>query len=331
MQKVLFMLLFLSKICLSQTTIKRADLFVRDPFILTDKRTKTYYLYASAKDTSIMPNGSNGVVVYTSKDLNNWKNPKPVFEIDNNSWASPRHGAWAPEVHFYKGKYYLFVTLSNPDKPLPNDKGRNMPMRGTAILVSDTPDGIFKPLKNEPHTPAYWMALDGTFFIENGQPYMVYCHEWVQIETGTFERVKLSKNLENREGVSKTMFKVTDAAWVKSITAKPYNATGFVSDGAWFYRTKTGKLLMLWSSFSSLGYTVGIVQSSNGKLTGQWIQQKEVLYCNNGGHAMLFKTFDGRLMMTLHQPNSGTIRARIFEIEDLGHTLKIKNEMPFGD
>ncbi len=329
MLKNICLLLFFTKSIFAQNTTKRADLFVRDPFILTDTKTKTYYLYASAKDTTLMPNGNNGIVVYTSKDLNHWESPKPVFEIPNDSWASPRHGAWAPEVHFYKGKYYLFVTLSNPEKPLPNDKGRNMPMRGTTILVSDKPDGIFTPLKNEPHTPADWMSLDGTLFIENGQPYLVFCHEWVQIETGTFERIKLSKNLKNTEGVAKTIFKVTDANWVKSINAKPYNATGFVSDGAWFYRTKTGKLLMLWSSFSSCGYTVGIAESSNGKLTGAWKQQQDVLYCNNGGHAMLFKTFEGRLMMTLHQPNSGNIRARIFEMEDLGNTIKIKNEMPF--
>lgn len=326
--KYLFLLfLLLGNTVFAQKSIKRADLFIRDPFILADKKTQTYYLYSSARDTTMMPNGNNGIAVYKSKDLENWEGPSCVFEIPNDWWASPRHGAWAPEVHFYEGKYYLFATFTNPERLLPNDKGRKMPTRGTSILVSDKPDGVFKPVKKTAHTPADWMSLDGTLFIENGQPYLVYCHEWIQVDDGTFEMLKLSKNLENTEGVSKTLFKATDAAWVKSIHAKPYNADGFVTDGAWFYRTKTGKLLMLWSSFSSEGYTVGIAESSNGKIGGQWKQQKDVLYCQDGGHAMIFKAFDGRLLMTLHQPNSGKIRARIFEIDDLGQTLKIKNEI----
>ena len=46
----------------------------------------------------------------------------------------------------------------------------------------------------------------------------------------------------------------------------------------------------------------------------------------HGGHGMIFHTFDGRLCLVLHAPNSpsGAERAHIFEIEDLGHTLKLK-------
>jgi hypothetical protein len=45
---------------------------------------------------------------------------------------------------------------------------------------------------------------------------------------------------------------------------------------------------------------------------------------------MLFNTFDGRLAMVIHQPNRRVERARFFEIEDLGHTLRIKEEIsPF--
>jgi len=43
---------------------------------------------------------------------------------------------------------------------------------------------------------------------------------------------------------------------------------------------------------------------------------------------MIFKTFDGRLVMAIHQPNSGVIRARLFELEDVGPTLRIKREIP---
>jgi len=41
---------------------------------------------------------------------------------------------------------------------------------------------------------------------------------------------------------------------------------------------------------------------------------------------MLFTTFDGRLMMVLHSPNGREARPRIFDMEDIGETLKIIQE-----
>ena len=40
---------------------------------------------------------------------------------------------------------------------------------------------------------------------------------------------------------------------------------------------------------------------------------------------MLFKTFDGRLMLVLHQPFNNA-RGKLFEIEDTGDTLRIKRQ-----
>jgi len=51
------------------------------------------------------------------------------------------------------------------------------------------------------------------------------------------------------------------------------------------------------------------------------------LYSNDGGHAMVFTTFDGRLMMVLHSPNNRDSRPHIFEMEDTGNTLQIINEL----
>ena len=43
---------------------------------------------------------------------------------------------------------------------------------------------------------------------------------------------------------------------------------------------------------------------------------------------MLFTDFEGRLCLVLHSPNSpgGKERAKIFEVEDFGHTLRVKGE-----
>jgi hypothetical protein len=69
---------------------------------------------------------------------------------------------------------------------------------------------------------------------------------------------------------------------------------------------------------------VGIAVSESGRLAGPWVQQAEPIYADDGGHPMLFSTFDGKLMMTLHSPNSGADqRIHFFEMEDTGETLRI--------
>ena len=82
---------------------------------------------------------------------------------------------------------------------------------------------------------------------------------------------------------------------------------------------------MIWSSFSNTGYTTGVAVSDSGKLAGPWKQNAEPLYSADGGHGTIFKRFDGQLMLVLHSPNKQTERAKLFEIEDTGETLRVKS------
>ncbi|HRQ51406.1 MAG TPA: hypothetical protein PLR74_12760, partial [Agriterribacter sp.] len=103
----------------------------------------------------------------------------------------------------------------------------------------------------------------------------------------------------------------------------------YVTDGCFLYRTKADKLLMIWSSFKNGKYTIGIASSTTGKVRGPWIQQPNLLFEEHGGHGMLFKTFEGKLMLTFHGPNSpaGKERMKIFEVEDTGNSLKLKKQL----
>ena len=52
------------------------------------------------------------------------------------------------------------------------------------------------------------------------------------------------------------------------------------------------------------------------------------LFEKDGGHGMIFKTFEGELRLVLHSPNGGGLeRAHLFELEDCGDTLKLKGEV----
>ncbi len=302
----------------SPRTVKLTDVRLRDCCVWSDTNSQTYFLVSSTGRRG--PNGRAAVVEYTSKDLENWTGPEIVFEVPTNFWAN--RGIWAPELHSYNGKFYLFLTF-NTDKPLP-EQWRNWEprvLRGSQVLVSDSPRGPFAPFANHSTLPTDMMTLDGTFWVEDGVPFMIFSHEWVQITDGRMEFIQLKNDLSDTVGEPKWMFQASDAPW----SEKSRTSGCHVTDGPFLYRSKTGKLLMVWSSFGAGGYEVGVAKSKSGKLAGPWEQQAEPIYAKDGGHPMLFRRFDGQLILMLHSPNHApNERAKIFEVEDLGDTLRVK-------
>jgi len=306
--------------------LKTSEIRVRDPFILADQDTKTYYLYASIQNRT--QKEGQGVEVYTSKDLQNWTHPRTVFKVPENFWATK--WVWAPEVHLYRGKYYLFATftsnelLNDPSLKPPSKNWPPFYKRGTQILVSDSPEGPFKPFANRSHTPPDQMALDGTLWVENGDPYMVYCHEWVQIKDGTMNLISLKEDLSSAEEKDQVLFKASDAPWARPVA----KGEAYITDGCFLYRTEAGKLLMIWSGAGNDGYAIGTAISESGSVKGPWKHRQERLFKKDGGHGMIFKTFSGQLTIVLHQPNvSPKERMHFYKLEDTGDRLILSEKI----
>lgn len=268
-----------------------------------------------------------GVEVFTSTDLTHWHGPKQVMRIPDGNGLTGT--VWAPEVHKHNDRYYLFATINSDIKfkDATVEGWPSMTHRGTQIFHSDSPFGPFVPFSPFVTTPIDWMALDGTLWVENERPYMVFCHEWVQTVDGTMEAVELRPDLSEMADNPFTLFYGSAPEWStggKSSEDAPLN---YVTDGCYLYRTRIGKLLMIWSSFSHGDYAIGIAESVTGSVKGPWKQQKEPLFTDNGGHGMIFRDLDGQLNIVLHQPNwpAGAERAHIFPLEDCGDTLRLKN------
>lgn len=302
---------------LSPETVKLADIRIRDPFIVADQASGNYYMYAQMGNREGA--GEKGVEVYSSRDLENWSGPEPVFIIPGDFWAD--YQVWAPEVHKYRDSYYLFVTLSSRDtlptpRPYQTEEWPALVKRATQVLVSDSPEGPFSPFENKPHTPVDWSSLDGTLYVEEGVPYMVFCHEWTQVVDGTMELVRLKEDLSGPSGEPRTLFRAGDAPWVT-----PLHEHGKITDGPFLHKTGSGKLLMIWSSFGNSGYAIGQAVSESGSITGPWIQEK-LVFSENGGHGMIFRTFEGELMLVFHQPNSSPLeRAQLYRIREANDLL----------
>jgi hypothetical protein len=82
---------------------------------------------------------------------------------------------------------------------------------------------------------------------------------------------------------------------------------------------------MLWSSFGKGGYLTGVARSLSGEITGPWEQAPAPIYASDGGHPMLFRTFEGRLLMALHSPNRPMFeRARFLPVTETAAGLALE-------
>lgn len=290
------------------------DVHISDPFILADEKTGSYYTYVQFVDHERFPDMELKRGVFyclESKDLIHWSKPFICFEDES---FERKLDLWAPEVHEWKGKYYLISSFRAPGT-----------YRACEALVSDSPRGPFKAFAKKSLTPEGWQCLDGTLYEDKeGKPWLVFCHEWLQVNDGQICAVRLSEDLSSAVGEPVILFRASDGPWVGQ------NGEGaIVTDGPFLYRAENGELIMLWSSFNKGGaYAVSYAKSSNGEITGTWIQKEEPLYSFDGGHGMLFRSFGGELMMSIHCPNDHMKkRILLFEMEEKDGNLSIKNEV----
>jgi beta-xylosidase len=287
------------------------DFRIRDPFVLVDGGK--YYLYESKPWF-----GGTGVGVRVSTNLVDWTEKKMVMTLPEDVKVQ---AVWAPEVHKYKGRYYLFATITEDKsareiKPMNDEVDKsNLVPRGTWVFAADSPEGPFKHVKKGPVPPAELQTLDGTLYVEDGKAYMVYCHEWCQNWNGMIEYAPLSEDFSSFTAPPKKILDARSAmkgAWV-------------ITDGPFLFRSeKSSRLYMIWSNvIKGSGYCVLVRSSPSGKIAGPWTKD-EILYGKDGGHGMVFRDIAGRLCLTIHQPNSSPDeRMRIFELKDDGMRLSL--------
>jgi beta-xylosidase len=275
--------------------LTNAEIHIRDPFVVPMPEEERYYLFGTA-GPNCWQGRPEGFDVYMGTDLQHWQGPFPAFRPAPDFWSD--RNFWAPEVHAYCGQFYMFASF----------KAEGF-CRGTQVLVADSLTGPFRPHTERPVTPPDWECLDGTLFIDPaGHPWIVFCHEWVQVHDGEICAMSLSDDLYRPAGEPIVLFHASEAPWIT-----PYvGQHDFVTDGPFMYRARNGELLMLWSSFTNGSYTLGVARSISGHITGPWQHDTDPLYCDDGGHGMLFRTFDDELILTVHRPNASPNERPVF-------------------
>lgn len=289
-----------------------------DPFILADSKTNMYYMTGT------------GGLLWKSKDLKFWEGPFRVAQSDSNSWTGPRPMIWAAEIHYYKGRYYYFATFTNRAVKIDTVRGNVIERRACHVLVSDRPDGPYVPMKDSIYLPPNKPTLDATLWIDKDKkPYMIYCYEWLQNWNGTVEKIQLKPDLSGTIGEGKVLFRASDSPWSREKGEDGNDRPNKVTDGPYLFRTSTGKLGMIWTSWVYDVYTQGVAYSKSGTLDGPWVQEKDPITPFNYGHGMLFQTFDGKWLMCIHSHkniNGRYLRTpHLFEVNLQGDKLVVGN------
>lgn len=147
------------------------------------------------------------IVISHSRDLVHWEiigHAITESEYLDLSYILDSRGIWAPDISYYKGKFYIFATLRHNDD--------NVPMRSQLVMTSERPEGPY----SRPHIiPAD--DIDPSHFIDDdGKHYMVIAPgvclvplnddcteitgEKVQVWPGTGERCPEGPHIFKKDG-----------------------------------------------------------------------------------------------------------------------------------
>jgi arabinan endo-1,5-alpha-L-arabinosidase len=180
MRSLWIVILFVVNVsCYAQET--SANIRVHDPVMI--KEGNTYYLFCTG----------NGISVFSSTDMKNWKKEKPVFD-QAPPWAVEtipgfKGHIWAPDIAFHNGLYYLYYSVSA--------FGKNTSCIGVA--TNKTLNSAAKDFKWTDHGKVIqsvpgrdlWNAIDPNLaWDDQQQPWLVFGSFWSGMKL-----VKLNKDL----------------------------------------------------------------------------------------------------------------------------------------
>ncbi len=273
--------------------IHRENLHIRDPFVYVENGS--YYLLGTTGDNS-WGKGSD-LMLYRSDDLEHFEDLGCMVAATTLEGYT---NVWAPELHSYRGRYYMIVSLYRQDLG-----------RGSMILVSDCLTGKYVPLTGEYITPKQWGCLDATLFVWKGKPYLLFSYEWTTPEgDGSIYVAELSADLKHIVGEPKRIIDGKTCGFCVEIENSDFR--GCVAEGPYVVEEQ-GKIALYWSTFTQTGYSVA--RNIAEDIWGPYAFERMV-FTKDGGHCMVFTDLQGKRQLALHQPNvKPNERMRLFPLK----------------
>jgi arabinan endo-1,5-alpha-L-arabinosidase len=245
-----------------------SDISVHDPVMM--RQDGIYYVFCTG----------NGVSVFSSTDMKNWKMEKSVFS-EAPAWIIKelprfRNSMWAPDIAYYKGNYFLFYAVSA--------FGRNTSCIGLArnkTLHPDSPDFKWEDLgcviQSIPGRDN-WNAIDPNLIVDDsGIPWLDFGSFW-----GGMKLVRLTDDLT---GISYPQEWYTVARRLRDPFTDDRNAGAAQIEAPFIF--KKGNFYYLFVSWdkccSGIKSTYKVAVGRSSKVTGPYFDKDSADMAKGGG------------------------------------------------
>ena len=285
--------------------VGETPLHMGDPFVI--QHDGRYYLFGT--------NASNeGFKCWESTDLVHWKEKGWAYRETDDSWAKSHY--WAPEVEFYRGKFYMTYSAMN--------KASDPPRLLIALAVSDRPEGPYRDL----HAPWFdfgYSAIDGHIFVDDdGKPYLYFSRNGSQdgYSFGIMYGVALADDLSKPIGEPVKLMEA-DQPWEKVRYAE-----NRCNEGA-FVLKHGGRYYMTYSANHTGFPHYGIGYATADKPLGPWMKAKENpiaatnldIGVSGPGHSCITSSPDGTEMFIVYHTHADAEKPsgdRVVNIDRIG-------------
>lgn len=281
MNKIYGLLCFLILCRASRAQELKTDISVHDPVMI--KQDSLYYIFCTGK----------GIAMWSSNDRIHWKAGQPVFATAPQ-WAVDsvkgfNNHIWAPDISYYKGKYYLYYAVSA--------FGKNTSCIGLATnstLHTDAPNYkwvdhglVIQSIPGRDN----WNAIDPNLVVgKDGTPYLAFGSFWdgLKIVKLNPDRMKVAESLDNLPTIASRK-KDPAKANPPAIDGNPVDAGGNAIEAPFIYRK--GKYFYL---FASIDYcckgpksTYKMIIGRSKEVAGPYVDEEGVRMAKGGGTILL--------------------------------------------
>lgn len=261
--------------------VQAQSIIVHDPVMI--RQNDTYYIFCTG----------NGISVFSSTDMKNWKKEAPVFD-SAPQWAVEaiptfKGHIWAPDISYFNGEYYLYYSVSA--------FGKNTSCIGLATNKTlDPSDPQFKWVDHGKVIQSIpgktnWNAIDPNLALDSdGTPYLVFGSFW--------DGIKMVKLSPDAMSVAEDISKIPTIASRKtdsndpnppSVDNNPVDAGGNAIEAPFIFRK--GNYFYLFASIDycckGINSTYKMIVGRSDKLAGPYIDQSGKPMATGGGTVLL--------------------------------------------
>lgn len=255
---------------------------VHDPVMI--KQDSTYYLFSTGW----------GIAEWSSKDMKNWKQEKPIFRMAPE-WAVKvvpgfKNHIWAPDISYFKGQYYLYYSVSA--------FGKNTSCIGLATNKTLNPNDPNyqwvdhgKVIQSTPGVNN-WNAIDPNLITDKrGTPYLAFGSFWegIKLVKLTKDRIHVAESLNHLPTIASRKKDSSVRGNLPAVDGNPIDAGGNAIEGAFIFHKNNWYYL-----FASIDYccrgpksTYKMIIGRARTLKGPYFDKEDFPLAKGGGSLLL--------------------------------------------